>query len=79
MHRAGFKMLTVDIDEIEVSYSSMFKLMFELQAMAESSAAWRRSKHLNRDVLLAASAIYKVPTFPRMFLLFYNTSKLLLF
>lgn len=60
MNRAGFKLLTIDVDEIEVSYPSIFHLMSDLQDMAENGAALRRSKHLHRDVLYAASAIYKV-------------------
>uniref|UniRef100_A0A915HNS2 Arginine-hydroxylase NDUFAF5, mitochondrial n=1 Tax=Romanomermis culicivorax TaxID=13658 RepID=A0A915HNS2_ROMCU len=59
MNRAGFKMLTLDVDDICVKYSSIYKLMYDLQGMAENSCSLHRSKHLNRDVLDAASAIYK--------------------
>ena len=36
--RAGFTLLTVDIDEITVNYPSMWELMEDLQAMGEGSA-----------------------------------------
>lgn len=60
MNRAGFDMITLDADELVVGYPHMFALMYDLQGMAESSAAHRRSPHLRRDVLIAAQAIYKV-------------------
>lgn len=40
--RAGFTMLTVDTDEIVVSYPSMFDLMWDLKGMGESNAAYNR-------------------------------------
>lgn len=36
--RAGFTMLTVDIDEVKVAYPSMWELMEDLQDMGESNA-----------------------------------------
>jgi NADH dehydrogenase [ubiquinone] 1 alpha subcomplex assembly factor 5 len=36
--RAGFTLLTVDIDEITVNYPSMWELMEDLQAMGENNA-----------------------------------------
>ena len=36
--RAGFTLLTVDIDEVTVNYPSMWELMEDLQAMGESNA-----------------------------------------
>jgi len=59
MNRAGFDMITLDADELVVGYPHMFALLYDLQGMAESSAAHRRSPHLRRDVLIAAHAIYK--------------------
>ena len=41
--RAGFTLLTVDIDEITVNYPSMWELMGDLQAMGESNAIIGRS------------------------------------
>ncbi|KAI1295670.1 Arginine-hydroxylase NDUFAF5, mitochondrial [Halotydeus destructor] len=57
--RAGYSMITVDSDEIVVSFPSMFELMNDLQGMGESNASWNRGTALNRDVLMAAAAIYK--------------------
>ncbi|KAM4695143.1 arginine-hydroxylase NDUFAF5, mitochondrial isoform 2-T2 [Discoglossus pictus] len=57
--RAGFHMLTVDTDEIQVQYPGMFEVMKDLQGMGESNCAWNRRTLLHRDSLLAAAAIYK--------------------
>lgn len=52
-------MLTIDTDEIVIGYPSMYELMWDLKGMAENNAAFNRPIHLNRDTMLAASAIYK--------------------
>lgn len=58
--RAGFKLLTVDVDDIVVDYPNLLALMTDLQAMGEANAALRRDPGgLQRDVLLAAEAIYR--------------------
>jgi NADH dehydrogenase [ubiquinone] 1 alpha subcomplex assembly factor 5 len=58
--RAGFKLLTVDVDDIIVDYPSTMHLMRDLQAMGESNAALKRTPGpISRDVLLATEAIYK--------------------
>lgn len=36
--RAGFTLLTVDIDEVKVAYPSMWELMEDLKDMGESNA-----------------------------------------
>ena len=36
--RAGFTLLTVDVDEIKIAYPSMFELMDDLRDMGESNA-----------------------------------------
>lgn len=36
--RAGFTLLTVDVDEIKVNYPSMWELMDDLRDMGESNA-----------------------------------------
>ncbi|RGP61658.1 putative methyltransferase [Fusarium sporotrichioides] len=60
LQKAGFKMLTVDIDDIIVDYPDMFTLMQDLQAMGEGNAViGREMGAIQRDVLLAANAIYK--------------------
>lgn len=38
MGRAGFTLLTVDVDEVKVSYPSMWELMDDLRDMGESNA-----------------------------------------
>lgn len=58
--RAGFKMLTVDVDDIVVEYPDTFSLMMDLQAMGESNAALTRElAGLRKEVLLANEAIYR--------------------
>lgn len=58
--KAGFKMLTVDIDDIIIDYPDIFALMTDLQAMGESNAVLGREMGaISRDVLLAAQGIYK--------------------
>lgn len=43
MSRAGFTLLTVDIDEVKVTYPSMWELVEDLRDMGESSAIIGRS------------------------------------
>jgi len=57
--RAGFTLLTTDIDEVKVNYPSMFELMDDLRDMGEANAVVERRSSLHRDTLAAASAIYK--------------------
>ncbi|XP_051237291.1 arginine-hydroxylase NDUFAF5, mitochondrial isoform X1 [Dicentrarchus labrax] len=57
--RAGFTMLTVDIDEVQVHYPGIIEVMTDLQGMGESNCAWNRRSLLHRDTILAAAAIYK--------------------
>ena len=58
--RAGFKLLTVDVDDIVVDYPNSFALMADLQAMGEANAALRREyAPLSRDVMLATEAVYR--------------------
>lgn len=62
LQKAGFKLLTVDIDDIIVDYPSIFALMTDLQDMGESNAVLGREMGLGalrRDVLLAADGIYR--------------------
>lgn len=57
--RAGFKMQTVDVEDIVVEFPDTFALMQDLQAMGESNAIMHREAGpLSRDVLLANDAIY---------------------
>ncbi|XP_022616396.1 arginine-hydroxylase NDUFAF5, mitochondrial isoform X2 [Seriola dumerili] len=57
--QAGFNMLTVDIDEVQVQYPGIIEVMTDLQGMGESNCAWNRRSLLHRDTVLAAAAIYK--------------------
>lgn len=40
--RAGFTLLTVDVDEVKVAYPSMWELLEDLQDMGESNAVVNR-------------------------------------
>ena len=58
--KAGFKLLTVDVDDIIVDFPDIFALMKDLQAMGESNAiVARQMGAINRDVLLASEGIYR--------------------
>lgn len=59
LNRAGFNLLTIDIDEMVVTYPTMFELMWDLKGMGENNSAWSRKLHLNRDSMLAAASIYR--------------------
>lgn len=60
LQKAGFKMLTVDVDDIVVDYPDTFALMEDLQSMAENNAILGREMGpIQRDVLLANEGIYR--------------------
>jgi len=59
LSRAGFTLLTVDVDEVKVAYPSMWELIEDLRDMGESNAIIGRRHFLHRDTLAAASAIYQ--------------------
>ncbi|KAF2875634.1 S-adenosyl-L-methionine-dependent methyltransferase [Massariosphaeria phaeospora] len=60
LQRAGFTLLTVDVDDIVVDYPDAFALMKDLQAMGEANAVLGREKGpIQRDVLLAGESIYR--------------------
>ncbi|ELU10615.1 hypothetical protein CAPTEDRAFT_182968 [Capitella teleta] len=59
LNRAGFTLLTIDVDEIIVRYPTIMELMKDLQGMGESSCAWARRPLLPRDTIIAAGAIYQ--------------------
>src|SRR5699024_2469590 len=60
LNRAGFKMLTVDVEDIVVEFPDTFALMADLQAMGENNAILHRELGpLTRDVMLATDAIYR--------------------
>jgi NADH dehydrogenase [ubiquinone] 1 alpha subcomplex assembly factor 5 len=57
--RAGFTLTTVDTDELQIAYPSMWELMDDLRDMGESNAVVSRRHVIHRDTLAAAAAIYK--------------------
>ena len=60
LQKAGFNLLTVDVDDIVVDFPDVFALMKDLQDMGESNAVISREKGaIQRDVLLAAEGIYR--------------------
>ncbi|GJN84787.1 hypothetical protein PLIIFM63780_008351 [Purpureocillium lilacinum] len=60
LQKAGFKMLTVDVDDIIVDYPDTFALMQDLQSMGENNAILGREMGpIRRDVLMANEAIYR--------------------
>ncbi|CAL3963303.1 hypothetical protein PZA11_000965 [Diplocarpon coronariae] len=60
LQKAGFKILTVDVDDIIVDFPDTFSLMQDLQAMGESNAILgREAGPIKRDVLLANEGIYR--------------------
>ncbi|KAI0268307.1 S-adenosyl-L-methionine-dependent methyltransferase [Gloeopeniophorella convolvens] len=59
MGRAGFTLLTVDVDEVKIGYPSMWELLDDLRDMGENNAIIGRRHFLHRDTLAAAAAIYK--------------------
>ncbi|KAI9011131.1 S-adenosyl-L-methionine-dependent methyltransferase [Gaertneriomyces semiglobifer] len=58
LQRAKFNLITIDVDEIQVQYPSMFELMNDLRAMGESNAILARKPYLSRDTMMAAAAAY---------------------
>ncbi|KAI4210157.1 MAG: hypothetical protein LQ351_006989 [Letrouitia transgressa] len=61
LQRAGFRMPTIDVDDVVVDYPDTFALMRDLQASGESNAVLGREAGggLSRDVLLANEGIYR--------------------
>ncbi|VVT58276.1 uncharacterized protein SAPINGB_P006125 [Magnusiomyces paraingens] len=59
MQRAKFNLLTVDVDDIIVSYPDTYSLIEDLQAMGESNAVLARQSYIPRDILVAADPIYR--------------------
>ncbi len=65
LNRAGFTLSTVDVDEVEICYPSIFELIEDLKWMGESNAVINRRDKLSPDTLLAAAEIYKGKLHPR--------------
>ncbi|XP_061167811.1 arginine-hydroxylase NDUFAF5, mitochondrial-like [Saccostrea echinata] len=59
LNRAGFTMLTIDIDEIKTTYENMLSLMLDLKGMAENNCVWERRPMLHRKTIELAEKKYK--------------------
>ncbi|GAA5964231.1 hypothetical protein JCM8115_002841 [Rhodotorula mucilaginosa] len=59
LNRAGFALSTVDVDEIQIAYPSIYELIDDLKWMGEGNAVVNRRKTLNPETLFAAGEIYK--------------------
>ena len=58
LQRAGFNLVTVDVDEIVVNYPSMFELMEDLRGMGESNCMNDRA-FTSKEYLMSCAAAYK--------------------
>ncbi|KAK9467049.1 hypothetical protein V1512DRAFT_261808 [Lipomyces arxii] len=59
MQKAGFNLITVDVDDIIVSFPDMMTLMRDIKDMGESNAVSNRPHYLSRELIKAAEKIYK--------------------
>ncbi|KAK6335305.1 hypothetical protein TWF718_010738 [Orbilia javanica] len=62
LQRTGYRLITIDIDDIIVDYEDVFALVKDLQAMGESNAVLGRRKSLaalSKDVLVGLDGIYR--------------------
>lgn len=59
LNRAGFSMLTIDVDEIVIHYPTVFELMWDLKGMGENNASMKRSLHFPRDLQYSTAAVYE--------------------
>lgn len=59
MQKAKFNLLTVDVDDVIVSYPDIWALMEDIKGMGEGNSVITRPSTIPRDVLIAADAIYK--------------------
>lgn len=65
LNRAGFALSTVDVDEIQIAYPSIYELIDDLKWMGEGNAVVNRRKTLNPETLFAAGEIYKGTLSPK--------------
>lgn len=59
MQKAGFQMLTIDIQDIVVEYPNILALMHDLQLMGESNAIHNTPPPLTKDMIIATEPIYR--------------------
>eukprot|EP01038_Epipyxis_sp_PR26KG_P008954 gene8954-12075_t len=59
MQGAGFRLPTIDVDTVQISYPDAFTLMEHLFYMGESTAALNRQYSVGKDTFLAMAALYQ--------------------
>lgn len=59
LQQAKFNLLTIDVEDIIISYPSMWELVQDIQDAGESNAVKIRQAMIPRELLLGAEAIYK--------------------
>lgn len=59
LNRAGFTMLTIDVDEVKSSYDDMLSLMMDLKGMGENNCVWTRRPMLHRNTIELAEKKYR--------------------
>ncbi|GAA6026164.1 hypothetical protein JCM8202_005316 [Rhodotorula sphaerocarpa] len=59
LNRAGFALSTVDVDEIQIAYPSIYELIDDLKWMGEGNAVVNRRRTLSPETLYAAGEIYR--------------------
>lgn len=59
LQRAGFTLLTVDVDDITVNYPSPYELVQDLRGMGEINASVKRNHTLSPETFAAAAAVYQ--------------------
>ncbi|PSK60254.1 NADH dehydrogenase [Elsinoe australis] len=60
LNRAGFKLLTVDVDDIVVGYPDLVSLLRDLNAMGEGNASLRMEKGaIGRETMMATEGVYR--------------------
>jgi NADH dehydrogenase [ubiquinone] 1 alpha subcomplex assembly factor 5 len=57
--RANFKLLTIDVEDIIVTYPDVASLLTDLRASGDSAAHINRPAYFGRDLLLATEAVYR--------------------
>ncbi|KAK9387668.1 hypothetical protein V1515DRAFT_599869 [Lipomyces mesembrius] len=59
MQQAGYNLITIDVDDIIVSYPDVMALMRDLRDMGESNAVLNRPHYLPRELIKAAEMTYR--------------------
>ncbi|KAK9486322.1 hypothetical protein V1527DRAFT_463731 [Lipomyces starkeyi] len=59
MQQAGYNLITIDVDDIIVSYPDLMALMRDLRDMGESNAVLNRPHYLPRELINATEMTYR--------------------